>query len=493
MGTKKIKFTAAKLATLKYPIGKHPDKWYDLGTEGLAVHVQPQPSLKISYYASWSTVTIGADGKQKRSGRSKFLGRVGGSENLEAIKIRVVNNLPIWKANNMTTFAAKTVGLLVKEYMRSGAATGNRIKSKATKIKYKKVTTQGYMGLLDTYVLANTFKESTKQLLTAPFRLEDNTYYKKELAELPLDKVSKSDIEIWHNRMESIPTSANRALAALSIVFEWDSRKTTPSYAGFNPCLRIAKYQEQKDKRHIDTIEKVLEVTKYLEEQQWRDPHFYTFFRLLMEYGERISDSHGIAWKKPASIVDQKKCTGWIDFRKKEIHLTDTKNREVADCELTEEMILMLQKLQNLVTDENTNASYAAGSMWVFPRPTEPELHINNSSYRTKLRDFNFKMGFATRELVRANTIKKTGRRGKRVVFKYTNLLSLKHLRKTFVTYYGRARGLEAASIRMRHSSLIVTKEHYYTEDKAALKTQTSIYNVGNNVVQLKKAVNDEE
>ena len=30
-------------------------------------------------------------------------------------------------------------------------------------------------------------------------------------------------------------------------------------------------------------------------------------------------------------------------------------------------------------------------------------------------------------------------------------------------------------------------------EDKAALKTQTSIYNVGNNVVQLKKAVNDEE
>jgi len=45
----------------------------------------------------------------------------------------------------------------------------------------------------------------------------------------------------------------------------------------------------------------------------------------------------------------------------------------------------------------------------------------------------------------------------------------------------------------MRHSSLIVTKEHYYTEDKAALKTQTSIYNVGNNVVQLKKAVNDEE
>ena len=62
--------------------------------------------------------------------------------------------------------------------------------------------------------------------------------------------------------MESIPIAANRALAALSIVFEWDSKRTTPAYTGFNPCLRIAKYQERKDKRHIDTIEKVLEVTK---------------------------------------------------------------------------------------------------------------------------------------------------------------------------------------------------------------------------------------
>ena len=39
----------------------------------------------------------------------------------------------------------------------------------------------------------------------------------------------------------------------------------------------------------------------------------------------------------------------------------------------------------------------------------------------------------------------------------------------------------------MRHSSLIVTKEHYFNEDKAALKTRKSIYNVGENVVPLKK------
>ena len=482
---KTIKFTPAKLASLKHPISKQPEKWYDLGCDGLAVFVMPQPSLKISYYASWSVVTYGADGKQKRSGRYKYLGRVGGSKNLEAIKQEIVNNLPTWKAHNITTQSGKTVTSLVVEYMKSGASTGNRIKTKGTKLKYKTVTGKGYVGLLKAYVLVKTDKESTKQLLTAPFNLGNNIYYKKQLAELPLDKVTKADIEVWHNRMESIPIAANRALAALSIVFEWDSKRTTPAYTGFNPCLRIAKYQERKDKRHIDTIEKVLEVTKFLEQEQWREPHFYTFYRLQMEYGERLTDSHGIVWNKPTSLVDQKKCTGWIDWRKKEIYLTDTKNREDASCELTEEMVLMLRKLQNYVTDANTNASFAAGSMWVFPRPTDPALHINNTSYRTKLRDFNYKMGFATREYVRGS--------GKRKVYKYTNLLTLKHLRKTFVTYYGRSKGLEAASLRMRHSSLIVTKEHYYTEDQKALKTHTSIYNVGNNVVQLKKAANDEE
>jgi len=477
--TKTIKFTPAKLASLKHPEGKNPDKWFDAGCEGLAIFVHPEPSLKKSYYAHWSTSTIGEDGKKKTSGRYKYLGRVGGAKNLEAIKAHVVVNLPIWKAGNITTNSIKTVRSLANEYKSAGAATGFRIKSKGTKIKYKKKTGKGYVGLINLYVLASTVKESTKQLLTAPFKQEDNSYYKKQLADIPLEKLTKRDIEIWHNRMESIPTAANRALAALSVIFEWDSKRANSSYKGFNPCLRIAKYQEQKDKRYIDSIEKVIEVSKNLEEQQWRDPHFNTFYRLQLEYGERLADSHGIAWKKPVSLVDQKKCTGWIDWRKKEIHLTDTKNREDADCELTDEMLMMLQKLQNMITDANTKASFAVGSMWVFPRPTDPTQHINNSSYRCKLRDFNFKMGFATREHIRGT--------GKRKVYKYKNLLSLKHLRKTFVTYYGREKGLEAASLRMRHSSLIVTKEHYFNEDTVALKTRKSIYNVGENVAPLKK------
>jgi len=70
---KRIKFTAAKLANLKHPIGKQPEKWYDLTCDGLAVFVMPQPSLTKVYYVPWSVVTYGADGKQRRSGRYKKL------------------------------------------------------------------------------------------------------------------------------------------------------------------------------------------------------------------------------------------------------------------------------------------------------------------------------------------------------------------------------------------------------------------------------------
>ena len=482
--TKKIKFTPATIAKLKHPTGKHPDKWYDLTCEGLACIVQPQPSLTKSYYATWSTITYGKDGKQKRSGRYKYICRVG-QRNYEDVKQEVNIKLPIWKAGNITSSSVKTVGSLVQEYIKFGAG-GFRVKSKGTKIKYKKITTKTYILLLSTYVLVKTNKDHIKTMLTAPYKQSDNSYYKKQLAELPLDKITKRDIEIWHSRMELIPTSANRALAALSVVFEWDSKRIAPSHKGFNPCLRVAKYEEKKDKKYIDSTAKLLEVIKYITDQQWRDPHFLTFYLLQLEYGERLADSFGIAWRKPDSIAEQKKCSGWIDWRKKEIHLTDTKNRKEADPEMTEELIKQLCKLQNLVSESNTYASWAAGSTWVFPRPTDSSKHINNSSYRCKLRDFNYKFGFATRVYVRG--------KGKRKVYKYKNILTMKHLRKTFVTVYGRKKGLEAASLRMRHSSLLVTKDHYFNEDTAALKTHSSIYDVGENVIQIKKAgTNDKE
>ena len=308
--------------------------------------------------------------------------------------------LPDWKKTNSTSSKIKTIKTFVEAY-KASAAGGYRIKSKGSKLKYKNVTTNHYIQVLDTYVLAETEKQQILERLNNPKKLAENNYYTKKLHELPLKDVTRSDIEIWHQKLEDTPTAANRALAALSVVFEWDAAELNPMFKGVNPCLLISKFKETKDKKYIDNFEKVLEITKYTEEQQWRDPHFLTFYRLLMEEGERISDHHGLQWKKPINKTDEKECTGWIDFRRKTIWLKDTKNREPAEVEITDEMFVMLQKLQNLISDENTNASFAVGSKWVFPRPTDPTKHVNNSSYRVKLRNFHYKMGLTTREHIR--------------------------------------------------------------------------------------------
>ena len=104
-------------------------------------------------------------------------------------------------------------------------------------------------------------------------------------------------------------------------------------------------------------------------------------------------------------------------------------------------------------------------------------------------------MGLAERTLVRA---KKT-----RKLYKYKNHFNLKHLRKTYVTTFGNTYGLQAASERMRHSSVKVTKDHYWSSDAKKYKVKVTkdhywsadakkykvknLYDAGENVVQLKK------
>ena len=323
-------------------------------------------------------------------------------------------------------------------------------------------------------------------MLTDPFRYAGDSYSKVALKDIPLKEVTKRDIEIWHTRMKDIPIAANRALAILSVAFEWDMNRLTNRLfqKDSNPCLRIAKYQENKDKRFIDKIEKVLEIRSYCINEQWRDPHFLTFNCLDLECGERLTDLYGLAWNQPLRAADMEECSGWFNFRTQQLCLKDSKNRKTATIDLTEESVQVLQKLQRMKSEENNKASFAASSIWVFPRATDPTKHINDNSYRCKLRDFHFKFGLTTREYVRG--------KGKRKVYKYKNHLTMKHIRKTFVTWYGREHGEEAASHRMRHSTLQVTRDHYYNADKDKLKVK-HMYSTGDNVVELKKVGKDEQ
>ncbi len=478
---KAIKFTKQNLDKIKN--GEKMKRIFSSDCPSLCIVVQPEPSLNKSFYAHWSVVRYAKDGKQKRQGRYKLICRYG-SKPIEEVKKIVISNIENWRLEKSQTSKVVTVGDLAKAFIDYGTS-GFRVKGKK-KIKYKTKTAEDYKNRLRIYVLMNTKKEELISMLSAPFRYDGDTYSKGALRDIPLKDLTKRDIELWHARMENIPTAANRALAVLSVAFEWDMKRVTNRlfHQEVNPCLRVDKYPEEPDKKYIESIEKVLEIRSYCLTELWRDPHFLTFYLLNLECGERLEDLYGITWTQPIKAVDKDKCTGWISFRTGQLFLKDTKNRKPAIIDLTEESIQGLQKLQNLKAEQDTAASFAASSLWIFPRPTDPTKHINENSYRKKLWKFHYKFGLATRDYVRG--------KGKRKVYKYTNYRTFKHLRKTFVTWYGREHGEEAASHRMRHSTLQVTRDHYYNADKKRLKVK-HMYSTGDNVVQLKKAGNNEQ
>jgi len=458
-----IKFIKNKLGALKFS-GKGKF-YYAENFEGLAIYVGKDEK---TYYAHWSEPVIDkTTGFIKRVGKKKRL--AGFHVPLDEIKVKVRKNLDDWKKQNSEIDGGLTVGGLCSAFMKNGSA-GYRVKVKGAKIKYKKKTTFNNNLLLSTYLLLKTKKSEIISMISDPFKYNGG-YAKGSLKDISLNKVSKRDIEIWHTRMESMPTTANRALAALSVAFEWDMKRSTDRLfpGDNNPCLRVSKYQESKDKKHLD-INKVIEVRNYCINEQWRDPHFLTFYALCLEVGERLEDLFRIVKKKPRTAAEIKNCSGWIDYDKEIIHLTDSKDRNAADVPLTVEAIEMLQQLQKYIV-EREDCNFALQSQWIFPRATDPTKPINNNSYRVKLKYFNYKFGLATREYVRG--------KGKRIKYKYKNEYTFKHLRKSFVTHYARGkdehgneRGLVQASLRMRHSSPKVTKDHYFTEDQEQLRVK---------------------
>ena len=478
---KSIKFTKRNIEKIKHT--DKLEKYFATNYSSLCLFVQPYPSLNKSFYADWSVIRYKKDGTQNRQGRYKLICRYG-SKPIDEVNKIINSNIDKWKVEKSTASKPTTVETLVKAFIKDGT-NGFRVKGKK-KIKYKKSTIKGYKTQLGMYVLLQTKKQELISMLTEPFRYSGDAYSKGALKDIPLKDITKRDIEIWHSRMEEIPIAANRALAILSVAFEWDmNRKTNRLYLkDNNPCLRIDKFPELADKGYIDTIEKVLEVRNYCLNETWRDPHFLSFYCLNLECGERLTDLYGLAWNKPLKAADMAECSGWVSLRTEQLFLLDTKNRKPATIDLTVESVQILQKLQNMKAEEDNKASFAAGSIWVFPRPTDPTKHINDNSYRCKLRDFHFKFGLATREYVRG--------KGKRKVYKYKLKLTMKHLRKTFVTYFGREHGEEAASQRMRHSTLQVTRDHYFNADTKTLQVK-HMYSTGDNVVQLKKAGKNEQ
>ena len=170
--------------------------------------------------------------------------------------------------------------------------------------------------------------------------------------------------------------------------------------------------------------------------EHWRDPHFFTYYYCLLDSGERQSDWRGTYWKKPHNLKEAAKagCTGYL-YKKYDhefnehityLHILDSKNRKPADVELTAEVAMMLDKLNELRSGKE---SWCYASPFVFTQTERIDRSITETTYKFKMARFHYKFGLAERTLIRC-----TGKTRK--LYKYKHNYTLKNLRKTFATYY---------------------------------------------------------
>ena len=461
---KYIKFLKPKLEKLPFDSGWH----FSSDMEGLCIRCGIK---KKTYHAHFSIPYIDKNGYTKRKGIRIKLG--GFHIPLEEIKSKLRKNIDDYKKLSNTSESSLTIGGLTSSFLKSGL-DGLRIRQRGKRLNYKPKTAKVYRQLLERCVLLKSKKQGDlKQKMDLDPVKYQGSFYTGALKDVPLDDVSRKDIEIWMTRLKDTPVAANNALAALSVAFEFDMQKAKDGlYKGNNnPCIRVSKNEVNKDKKYLH-VEKVLEIRDYILQNQWRDPHFLTYYALLLECGERQSDLSGLYRKAPTNpIIEKNKgCTGWLDLKNNSIHLLDSKDRKAHDVDLTEEAVMVLKQLEEMLGDR---LSMYIKSEFVFPRAYDkhhPDIiysPIDSNSFRFKMDRFHYKFGLAERTFIRASS----GKFGKkRVLYKYKNTFTLKHLRKSFVTHFGREDGLEAASFRMRHSSLKVTQDHYFNADKDKLR-----------------------
>ena len=457
-----IVFTKEKLNKLKWD-GKQRF-YFAKNQEALCLGVN---KFSKTYYAHWSTTIVGEDGRLKSVGHKKQLG--GFEIPLDEIKQKLRENIDKWKANSKRVGSAAeiTLGDLVKSFIKYGL-DGNRVRTRGKRLKYKQKTADGYKASLRSCILLEGQRSSQKykDLFNQQISYKD-TYITGAIKDVPLSKITREDFDKFMHVMQDFPVAANNALAACSVAFEWDMTLASKRlFKGTsNPCLRVVKYEVQKDKRHLD-LETANQIRSYIENNIHKNnsiyqPHFLAYLILLIENGERQEDFQGLYWQEPNNIeaAKAKGCTGWLDLKNGTYYLIDSKNRKDALEDLSDNSIRILNKLNEMRYE---SLSWCIKSKWVFPCATDIENHITSNSYRWQRDRFFHKFGLATRELVRS--------RGKQKLYKYKCQYTFKHLRKTFATLYAKHKGDVATQKRMRHVTLEVTQNHYITEDTSDRK-----------------------
>ena len=119
------------------------------------------------------------------------------------------------------------------------------------------------------------------------------------LGGLKVRAVTHGDVERLHHGMRTMPTGANRTVAALSKFFSWAIR------GGYrpdrtNPCQGLEKFKEVPRKRYLSAPEigRVGEAIRSLEAADQLTPHAAAFFRALLLTGLRRDELRRLEWRR---------------------------------------------------------------------------------------------------------------------------------------------------------------------------------------------------
>ena len=248
---KKIKFIKPILDKL-YWTGKR-ERYSALNQEALCIEVNKNSK---AYYAQFATVKI-VDGKRVSKGHRKFLAPY--SDPLELVKDKLYKKLADWKKAAKADVDCLNVAALAKNFIKHGSKD-QRVKTIGKRLDYKKKTTDGYNSVLRRYVLLETKDDPRKNVITGDEWINKmsskfsykGSDYEGALKNVPLDKLSQTDIQIWMARLIDKQAAANHALAALSTAIEYDLKRPKDYLLPkgmSNPCVRVAKYDIDKDQK----------------------------------------------------------------------------------------------------------------------------------------------------------------------------------------------------------------------------------------------------
>ncbi len=139
------------------------------------------------------------------------------------------------------------------------------------------------------------------------------TYINPKIGSMKVRDVAHGDVERLHHAMRTMPTSANRTVAALSKFLSWAIR------GGYrpdrdNPCRGLEKFKEQARKRYLSPAEiaAVGEAIRSCEQAGIITPWHAGLFRCLLLTGMRRDELRKLEW-------------GWVDLERNVFALPDSK------------------------------------------------------------------------------------------------------------------------------------------------------------------------